>query len=148
MLKRRLLLALIIFNLLLACANSGPTISAEEKKYFQELKQAHSELDKVRTFVDSDKISKARYKIKLEEVRPLTQRILVKYQSSPLAEKESYRALLRAYESYLVARKMWEDDKGMALVNDRMAEGSTWLNKASNFIEQEKKGEPSSNEGQ
>jgi hypothetical protein len=37
---------------------------------------------------------------------------------------------------------MWEEDKGMALVNERMAEGSIWLKKASGFIAQEKKGEP------
>ncbi len=142
MLKRKLFAALILISLLVACAKSGPTISNEEKKYYQDLESAHSELEKIRSFVGSDKISKARYKIRLEEIRPTTQRVLANYQSSEFAEKDSYRAVLRAYESYLVARKMWEEDKGMALVNERMAEGSIWLKKASGFIAQEQKGEP------
>ena len=68
--------------------------------------------------------------------------LLVSLPAMALTSAPRYRAVLRAYESYLVARKMWEEDKGMALVNERMAEGSIWLKKASGFIAQEQKGEP------
>ncbi|PIQ28341.1 hypothetical protein COW36_04095 [bacterium (Candidatus Blackallbacteria) CG17_big_fil_post_rev_8_21_14_2_50_48_46] len=140
MLKRRLFLAILLALLMIGCAQKGKGLSPEEQKYYQELNQAQEQLELVHSFVDSSKISKARYVMKLDEVRPVTQRVLAKYQSSPLAERESYRALLRAYESYLVARKMWEEDKGMALVNERMAEGALWLKKADTFLKQEKKG--------
>lgn len=126
----------------MACAGGKQGLSQDERKFYEDMRQVHEQLKSVENYVNASKISKVRYVSKLNEIRPLTQKTLARYQATVFAERESYRALLRAYESYLVANKLWEEQKGLALVNTRMAEGANWLHKAENFINQEMKASP------
>ena len=127
--------SLILFLLLSAC--SGASNSSSEAGYYRQLKNAKSHLTTLRNMSNGSKISKQRFNIAVQEHLGPTQAILKQYKGTDFAVRDSYKSIFRSFESYYIANQMWKDDKGMALVNKRLAEGSNWLSKAESAIKLE-----------
>jgi len=140
------LLFSLAFVLLMACSSGAPGPSPQEKEYYQQMAIAHKELNRLQSFVSSSRFIKVRYEEALINMVGPTQEILKKYKGTEFESRESYQAALRAFESYVVAKGMWDQNKGMALVNQRLAEGKSWLTESQNRLREEKSPQPQAQE--
>jgi hypothetical protein len=130
-------LALISFLALSACASSG-SLTQEEREYYQQIEKVHTLIKPVQSLSNSSKMSKVRYEMTVAQMTEGTRAILDRYRDSEFASRPSFEAITRAYESYIVARNLWQEDKGLALVNKRLDEGNRWMDKAEKTITVEK----------
>lgn len=133
----RLLLSLV-FVLLAACS-SKPGLSSAEKNYYQTMSEVVQELKPIQTMSKSNKFAKVRFVQAIDDMTPKAQTLLKRFKGTEFANRDSYKALLTAFEDYVIAKHMWQQEKGLALVNQRLAEGSQSLQKAQNLLQQEKK---------
>lgn len=132
--------SLILTTLLLLTACSGATRSAAEQKYYGDLNTAYRQLKTVDSLVNSNSFAQARYSSAVTQMLPPTQEVLRQYRDSEYAGRESYKAVFHAYENFVLAQSLWEQNKGLSLVNKRLAEGSEWLGQAQRLMQQEQKG--------
>lgn len=135
---RYLLLSLLL--LLFACSNKSSP-SASEKNYFRNLSEAHTELAVLQSLSKSNKFAKVRYQEAVSQMKPKTQLVLARFKGTEYEKFESYKATMDAFQSYIIAEYMWDQDKGLALVNKRLAEGNTLLEKAKQLVKQEQSGQ-------
>ncbi len=117
-------ISLVLFCLL-GCSN-GPGLSVQEKTYYQEMQSASLRLKTLENMTKTTSFAKARYQIAVNEMLPETQKTLKKHKTA-YENRESYQSLFKSFESYIVAERMWTQDKGLNLVNKRLGEGSKWL---------------------
>jgi hypothetical protein len=74
----------------------------------------------------------------LDEHAPEAKKTLDIYEGTPMAQRDSFQALKRAHDNFSLAGELWDQDKGLSLVNQRLADGSRWLNQIPSLITQEK----------
>jgi len=125
-----------LFLLLAACSNK-PGLSASEKNYFRNMSEAHTELAMLDSLSQSNKFAKARYQEAVSQMKPKTKILLLRFKGTEYEKYDSYKATVDAFQSYLTAEDMWEQNKGLVLVNKRLAEGNGSLKKAQELIKQE-----------
>lgn len=130
----------LLFVLFVLTACGGGQDNSSESSYYDNMKKAHAHMKTISNLSQSSKISKQRFDIAIGEHLGPTQAILKQYKDSDFAVRDSYKSMHRGFESYYIANQMWKQDKGMALVNKRLSEGSNWLKKASQAMEQERAG--------
>lgn len=124
--------------LLMACSG-GKGLSQAEKDYYQDLKTVHKELKSLQNFVDSSRFIKVRYEEALNKMITPTQEVLRKYKGSDFEQRSSYQKTFRSFESYVVAKGLWDQNKGMTLVNQRLAEAKSQLQQAETNAREEQK---------
>lgn len=115
--------------LLMACSG-GEGLSQADKDYYRDLKTVHKELKTLQNFVDSNRFIKVRYEEALNKMITPSQEVLRKYKGSDFAKRDSYQNTFRAFENYVVAKGLWDQNKGLSLVNQRLAEAKTLLQQA------------------
>ena len=124
--------------LFMACSG-GKGLSQAEKDYYQDLKTVHKELKSLQNFVDSSRFIKVRYEEALNKMITPTQEVLRKYKGSDFERRSSYQNTFRSFESYVVAKGLWDQNKGMTLVNQRLAEAKSQLQQAETNAREEQK---------
>ncbi|MBF2052368.1 MAG: hypothetical protein IGS03_02755 [Candidatus Sericytochromatia bacterium] len=122
----------------MACSG-GVGLSQADKDYYQDLKTVHKELKSLQNFVDSSRFIKVRYEEALNKMITPTQEVLRKYKGSDFEQRSSYQNTFRAFESYVVAKGLWDQNKGMTLVNQRLAEAKNQLQQAETSAREEQK---------
>lgn len=131
---RYLLLSLLI--LLFACSNK-PGLSESEKNYYRNMSQVHSEMLAIQSLSQSNKFAKVRYQEAVSLMKPKAQTLLRRFKGTEFEDRASYKVMMDAFQSYVIAEYMWDQDKGLALVNKRLAEGNFALDKAQKLLQQE-----------
>lgn len=121
------------------CACGGKAeISPEEKAYYKDLQQFEKTLHSVQRLTESNSFLRQRYEEKLREVSLPARQFFEKYKGSPqITQKDSYKSALDSYKSYLLAAKIWQDNKGMALVNQHFADAELELKRIPSHVETE-----------
>lgn len=128
---------LVVLCLLWGCSGGGG-LSAQDKLYYQEMQDASQRLKTLQSMSQTTSFAKVRYQTAVNEMLPKTQTTLKKHKEN-YGNRESYQSLFKSFESYLVAERMWQQDKGLELVNKRLSEGSKWLNQFQRNVKTEMK---------
>lgn len=126
-------------SLVLLClfsCSSGGGLSAQDKTYYQEMQSASQPLKALQSMAQSSSFAKVRYQMAVNEMLPTTQSTLKKYKAA-YGTRDSYQSLFKSFESYLIAERRWAEEKGLNLVNQRLGEGSKWLDQFQHDVEAE-----------
>jgi len=125
----------LVLLFLLGCSG-GNALSSQEKTYYQEMQSASGNLKTLQSMTNTSSFAKVRYQAAVGEMIPETQKVLKKHKAA-FGERKSYQSLFKSFESYIVAERMWSQDKGLSLVNKRLGEGSGWLEQFQRDVQQE-----------
>lgn len=125
------------FLAFITACSGGKGMSAEEQAYYQDMNGAVRKVRVIHSYTNSSKYSKPGYNKHLAEITPDVVKVFRKYKGSNFSEKNSYQALVKAMENYGKAKTLWDDSKGLDLVNRRISEGGNSLDKAVMYLDQE-----------
>lgn len=123
---------------LLAGCSSKPVDSADDSVYFKSIEQAAAKLAPIDAITRNSKVTRQRFRMTLNEHAPEAKKALDIYEGTPMAQRDSFQALKRAHDNFNLAGELWDQDKGLSLVNQRLADGSRWLSQVPSLISQEK----------
>lgn len=137
----RFLLSLIL--LVVSACSSTTALSEKEQTYYQDMQSAYQALKPVAAMAGSGKFAKVRFEEQINQMLPTTQKALKPYKNDPeFQNRESYQMLFKAYENFVLAQNLWNQEKGMALVTKRLADGVEVYNKFPAAVKQETNPEP------
>lgn len=136
MIQHRLIILMIVFGVMLvSCAR--PEQSAQNA-FYRDMQKAHAEMLSVQSLVNSSQFAKVRYTERINQMVPTTQELLRKHQGTPQETEASYQSLKKAFEHYVMADHLWKQDKGLVIVNKRLAEAERELQQAEQSLKDKK----------
>lgn len=116
-----------------ACA--GPETRAQNA-FQTDMQKAHVALVDVQGLVNSNKFAKVRYTERVNRMVPIAQQALKKYQGTEKESDPTYQSLKKAFEHYVMADHLWKQDKGLVIVNKRLADADQELARAAQLMKE------------
>ena len=116
-----------------ACA--GPETRAQNE-FQTDMQKAHTAMVDVQSLVNSNKFAKVRYTERINRMVPITQQSLKKYQGTEKESDPTYQSLKKAFEHYVMADHLWKQDKGLVIVNKRLADAEQELERAAQSMKE------------
>ena len=117
---------LIIFLSVMLVSCAQPQQRAQNV-FYRDMQKVHTEMLAVQSLVNSNQFAKVRYTERINQMVPATQELLRKHQGTPQETEASYQSLKKAFEHYVMADHLWKQDKGLVIVNKRLAEAEQEL---------------------
>ena len=125
---------------LICLSFSACSTQAERSRdaFYTDMEKAQVAMENVQSLVNSNKFAKVRYSERVGRMVPTAQRALKKYQDTPQAQDPAYLQLKKAFEHYVMADHLWKQDKGLVMVNQRLADAESALKRADRILEESK----------
>lgn len=101
-----------------------------QNAFYRDMQKVQAEMLDVQSLVGSSRFAKVHYTERVNQMVPVTQELLRKYQGTPQETEASYQSLKKAFEHYVMADHLWKQDKGQVIVNKRLAEAELELQHA------------------
>lgn len=127
MIQRQLLTLMVLVITLVSCAQPE---QRAQNTFHRDMQKVQSEMLAVQSLVNSNQFAKVRYTDRVNQMVPATQELLRKYQGTAQENEPSYQSLKKAFEHYVMADHLWKQDKGLVIVNKRLAEAEQELHSA------------------
>lgn len=125
---------LMVFgSVLYAC--SGPETRAQDD-FYADMHKAETAMQDVQSLVNSTKFAKVRYTERVNKMVPVAQQALKKYQGTSQENAAVYKNLKKAFEHYVMADHLWKEDKGLVIVNKRLADAERELKQAAQNLQE------------
>lgn len=128
-------LLLLTFSFNFGCSGGSSKVKKiDDTEYRNDFKKAFKSLKSLERMVNAKKISKQKYFIIVPEKSEKVKEFLTKHQDSEFADRGSFKGIKFTLKNYQVAKKMWAEDKGLALIGNRFSQAKKSLSDAeSNF---------------
>lgn len=135
MIQRQLVTLMVLGTLLVACAQPE---QRAQNTFYRDMQKVQTEMLAVQSLVNSNQFAKVRYTERVNQMVPTTQELLRKYQGTTQENEPSYQSLKKAFEHYVMADHLWKQDKGLVIVNKRLAEAEQELQRADQSLKDTK----------
>ena len=135
MIQRQLVTLMVLGTLLVACAQPE---QRAQNTFYRDMQKVQTEMLAVQSLVNSNQFAKVRYTERVNQMVPTTQELLRKYQGTTQENEPSYQSLKKAFEQYVMADHLWKQDKGLVIVNKRLAEAEQELQRADQSLKDTK----------
>ncbi len=130
---KRFLLWVCVPFLLWSCSSQA---DRTQNAFYADMVKAQTALADVQSLVKSSKFAKVRYTERVNRMIPVAQQELKKYQNSPQAAEPAYRHLKKSFEHYVMADHLWKQDKGLVMVNQRLADAEKALQRGGDALKE------------
>lgn len=117
------------------CACSGSETRAQDD-FYADMQKAEAAMQDVQSLVNSTKFAKVRYTERVNKMVPVAQQALKKYQGTSQENAAAYKNLKKAFEHYVMADHLWKEDKGLVIVNKRLADAERELKQAAQNLQE------------
>lgn len=135
MIQRQLVTLMVLGLILVSCAQPE---QRAQNVFYRDMQKVQTEMLDVQSLVSSSQFAKVRYTERVNKMVPTTQELLRKYQGTPQETEPSYQSLKKAFEHYVMADHLWKQDKGLVIVNKRLAEAEQELKSADQSLKDKK----------
>ncbi len=135
MIQRQLVTLMVLGLILTSCAQPE---QRAQNAFYRDMQKVQTEMLDVQSLVSSSQFAKVRYTERVNRMVPTTQELLRKYQGTPQETEPSYQSLKKAFEHYVMADHLWKQDKGLVIVNKRLAEAEQELKSADQSLKDKK----------
>jgi hypothetical protein len=135
MIQRQLVTLMVVGLTLVSCAQPE---QRAQNDFYRDMQKVKTEMLDVQSLVNSNQFAKVRYTERVNQMVPATQELLRKYQGKPQESEPSYQSLKKAFEHYVMADHLWKQDKGLVIVNQRLAEAEQELQSADQSLKDTK----------
>ena len=123
-----LILVLCLFTQLTGCKKSEEEVIRDA--YFKDYEEAYKLVEQIETRTHGNEMYQENYKNIIHFSIPKAETVLKRYEKTSQRDRDSYKYLIRAIDSFVEANSFWKERKGLFLVYRRLADGRDWLDKA------------------